>query len=134
MKVLKKSTFLFCVGFLATVAEVSAQSVDAEISLRKTEVTATSRCYDIRLKNVRMEKLPLNVFGSFVLSDSDGAMAQFDLMGTSSRNPTFPVNETMMKGDVVAGWLCWTAPSANWKAVNLDIKAMFGPRVARLKL
>lgn len=135
MKFITKAALTVLSGLLVSGSSVYAQSGnDVEISLRKSDVTGTSRCYNITLRNNNLEKIQLNVFGSFILSDSDGAQANFDIMGTTQKNPAFPVNETVLKGDAVSGWLCWKAPESGWKAVNLDIKVLYGPRVARLKL
>jgi hypothetical protein len=80
-----KKMFAVVLGFMLAMTEAAAQSSDVDISLRNSQVAGVSRCYDIRLKNNKMDKIQLNVFGSFVLLDSDGAQANFDISATTQK-------------------------------------------------
>jgi len=117
---------------LVTPIEISAAQKSVEITIKKTQKTDTEYCLYMVIRNHKLQEVQLNVFGSQVLKDADGAAASFKIM--NMMNPALDPNINIPKGEVVSGWSCWDMPSADYKPDTLILKPLLGSRYASIKL
>jgi hypothetical protein len=112
--------------------EISAAQKSVEITIKKTQKTDTEYCLYMVIRNHKLQEVQLNIFGSQVLKDADGAAASFKIM--NMMNPALDPNIKIPKGEVASGWSCWDIPSADYKPDTLILKPFAGSRYASIKL
>ena len=126
-------------GFLISLATllvtpiiVSAAQKSVEVTIKETQKRDKEYCLYIVIRNHKLQEVQLNVFGSQVLKDADGAEASFNL--ANMMNPALDPNIKIPKGEVASGWSCWETPSNDYKPDTLILKPFMGSRYAKIKL
>jgi len=117
---------------LVTPIIVSAAQKSVEITIKETQKTDTEYCLYVVIRNHKLQEVALNIFGSQVLKDADGAEASFNL--ANMMNPALDPNINIPKGEVASGWSCWDTPSADYKPDTFILKPFMGSRYAMIKL
>lgn len=126
-------------GFLISLATllvtpiiVSAAQKSVEVTIKETQKRDKEYCLYIVIRNHKLQEVQLNVFGSQVLKDADGAKASFNL--ANMMNPALDGNINIPKGEVASGWSCWTMPSTDFQPDTFILKPFMGSRYAKIKL
>ena len=127
-------------GFLISLATllvtpiiVSAAQKSVEVTIKETQKRDKEYCLYIVIRNHKLQIVQLNVFGSQVLKDADGAEASFNL--ANMMNPALDPNINIPKGEVASGWSCWTMPSTDFQPDTFILKPFASSsRYATIKL
>ena len=85
------------------------------------------------IRNHKLQAIKLNLYGSHILKNDEGAEAVYKLMNNLS--PKINPNANIPKGEVHSGWSCWEIPSSSFKPETIILKPiMSSSRYVTIKL
>ncbi len=113
--------------------KVFGSNNNVEVTIKKVNKTDKEYCTYMMIKNHKLNEVQLNVFGSHILKDNEGAEGKYKLGNLMS--PALNPNARILKGEVHSGWSCWEIPSSNYKPETIILKPfMSSKRYVTIKL